>query len=242
MTRHNYDGRDYDGRVRRRQVLVAFLLLTGSVWALVVLTTWLGGGAQRGTLPAPAEPSSGKPGALVCPSPSAIAAEPPQHVGASDLIDCPDDFHGRQVVYTGEVIEAVFQRSGRRVVVLNDDDYALGPGPLPQTRTALGGNSGITVVLPAGFTQPIEHLGSYASRGDHVRVVGRFVSASALLQGEPAIEASAATVVLPGGAIRHDVAPRTIVAAVIVALIAAALTALARRDPMAAQRRPVTRS
>jgi hypothetical protein len=234
--------REYQGRVRRRQVVIAALLLVGSVSGLVALTTWLGGGVQRGSLPAPAEPSSGKPGALVCPSPSAIAADPAQQVGASELIDCPDDFHDRQVVYTGEVIEAVFSRSGRRVVVLNDDDYALGPGPLPQTRTALGGNSGITVVLPAGFTRPIEHLGSYASRGDHVRVVGRFVSASSLLQGEPAIEATRASVVLPGGPIRHDVPPRMVVAAVIVSLTATALTALARRDPMASQRRTVTRS
>lgn len=240
MTR-TYAGRDYAGRVRRRQVLVAALLLAGFVWGLVVLTTWLGG-AQRGSLPAPAEPSSGKPGALACPSTSAIAADPTEPVGASELIDCPDDFHGRQVVYTGEVIEAVFRRSGRHVVVLNDDDYALGPGPLPQTRTALGGNSGITVVLPAGFSTPIEHLGSYASRGDHVRVVGRFVSASPILQGEPAIEATRASVVLPGGDIDHDVAPRTVVAAVVVSLTAAALTSLARRDPMASERRTVTRS
>lgn len=234
--------REYEGRVRRREVGIAALVLIGAVSGLVALTTWLGGGAQRGSLPAPAEPSSGKPGALVCPSPSAIAADPAQRVSASDLIDCPDDFHNRQVIYTGEVIEAVFQRSGRRVVVLNDDDYALGPGPLPQTRTALGGNSGITVVLPASFTQPMEHLGSYASRGDHIRVAGRFVSASSLLQGEPAIEATRATIVLPGGPIRHDVAPRIVVAAVIVSLTAAVLAALARRDPLTSKRRTVARA
>lgn len=233
--------REYDGRVRRRQVVAAALLLTVGVIALVLLTTWLGG-VQRGSLSAPAEPSSGKPGALACPSPSAVAADPAQQVSASDLIDCPDEFHDREVVYTGEVIEAVFQRSGRRVVVLNDDDYALGPGPLPQTRTALGGNSGITVILPAEFTAAIEHLGSYASRGDHVRVVGRFVSASPLLQGEPSIDAVRASVVLPGGPIRHDATPRTVVAAVVFSLTAAVLTILARRDPMVSRRRTVTRS
>jgi len=222
---------EYPGRVRRRTILVGTVLSLIVVAALIALTTWLRIEGRGVALPAPAEPDVAAPGALVCPDPSTLPSNRLVEITAGELIDCPDVFDGRGVIYSGEVIEAVFERGGRPVAVLNDDDYALGPGPLPQTRTALGGNSGMTVLLPAGFADQITHTGSYARRGDLVRVTGTFTAASGMLGGEPAIDASAAEITQPGEQITHRVSARTVLAALLAMATAGGATWLAQRDP-----------
>jgi hypothetical protein len=221
--------RDYPGRVTGWHLVVGAGLVASFAATLVLLVLWLGG--RHGTvLPAPAEPSDAEPGAVECGGHGVAPDEGSVEVTASSLIDCPDEHDGRTVAFTGEVIGAVFVRGGRGVVVLNDDDYALGPGPLPQARTALGGNAGITVVLPRGAVNAIRHPGNYRTRGDLVRVAGRFTAANQVLQGEPAIDADVASIVRPGSTITHVVRIRSVVAALVAATVALAMTAIARRD------------
>lgn len=222
----------YRTHVSNRRVGVGLALITLAVTALIALSNWLlppAGSTPPLPAPAPAAPAP-SPGAVACPTADELAAaSAPLRPTASDLIDCPDLYDGRTVTYVGEAIEATFPLDARTVVILNDDDYALGPGPLPEARTALGGNSGIAVVLPPGTAGRIQQLGDYRHRGDRLEVVGVYHSASDLLGGEPAIVARDATVVEAGYAIAHTVDAKTAIAAAIAAGTAAAMAAIELR-------------
>lgn len=218
----------YRTRVSRWHVVGGVAVSIAIVSSLIALMHWLAPVAPSPPpLPAPADADASTPagpGAVVCPSAGEVPPAPEVvRPSASELIDCPDVYDARTVAYVGEVIEATFPRGDRVVVVLNDDDYALGAGPLPETRTALGGNSGIAVVLPAAAAEHLRHLGDYRHRGDRVEVVGEYDSASELLAGEPAIVAWRATVAEPGYVIPHGVDVRTVVAAAVAMSAAASL-------------------
>ena len=217
--------RDYPGRVQTRQVFGAGGLAVAAVAAIVALSNWLVLPPEAVVgLAAPAEPDDAQPGALSCPDPSTLAPpDSPTRVTASLLIDCPDVFHGRAVTYEGEVVESVLHRGGHAFVQLNDDPYADVGGPIPETRTQLGGNSGITVILDGDTADVIATLGSYRARGDVLVVRGTFHHAHPTAGGAPAIAAATAALARPGGPIRHTVPPRRLVVAVVAALVAATL-------------------
>lgn len=227
---------DYDGRVSTPRVLVGAALLVLGLAALIALAHWLiPPGGTDAPLPSAAPTESAEvgapgPGAVTCPTPADLdAIVGPLRPAAGELIDCPDVYDGRTVRYVGEVIEAIFPLGDRAVVVVNDDPYALESGPLPEARTALGGNSGISVILPAGLADRLSHLGSYRERGDLVRVRGSYDSASDLLGGEPAIVAERGVIEEEGYVLSHRLDARTLLAAIVAASTAAAAAWGARR-------------
>jgi hypothetical protein len=218
--------RSYATKVTTAQLAVGVLVGSLAVAGIVRLSQWLSVPAELvEPLPAPAEQVPASPGALVCPDPPEAA--PGQHVAASDLIDCPDTFDGRSVTYRGEAIRAVVLRGDHAIVQVNDDPYA--DGPIPERRTHLGGNSGITVIMPAAASRQIEVLGSYRAQGDLLSVSGVFQRASDLSAGEPAIHAVQVDIVRDGYLIEHPVSPRrAVTAAGLVVLLAALLVATRR--------------
>lgn len=224
----------YDGRVSNRQVATGAVVVAIAVTTMIAGSHWLlpPSGATI-ALEAPAEfDDTGEPapGSVQCPTTAELDAEPtPISPSAGDLIDCPDLYDGWTVTYTGEAIEAVFPLGDRTVVTLNDDDYALQTGPLPEARTALGGNSGLAVVLPPGTTDRIRFLGDYRHRGDRLEVVGTYDSAADVLGGEPAIVADDVVTIERGYRIEHAVGARTAVAAVVAAAGALAVAITTRR-------------
>lgn len=218
--------RRYVAEVRPATLVIGALACGAAVTAIVALTTWLTVPAETThDLPAPAgeEPA---PGALTCPG--ADDVDEPASVEASLLIDCPDVFDNRHVLYRGEAIRAVLQRNNHAVVQVNDDPYA-DAGPLPQTRTHLGGNSGMTIIMPLKAASEIRLLGSYRAQGDLLAITGTFHATSDISGGEPAIHATTVEVVRPGHLIRHDVSRRRVVAAVVLAASTGFLLVWTRR-------------
>lgn len=182
-------------------------------------------GEQLPALDAPAEPE-----VLTCPEPA--HGQEPLTVTSEDLIECPDAYDGRAVRYRGEVVRAVLERGARAWAQLNDDAYALTRGPLPEHRTAVGGNSGVPVSLPGDVATTIERIGDFRTQGDVLEVRGTFRRAHPGDAGAPAIHADAVQTVRPGYAVAHDVDPlRAVVAAAFacVALVVSGLAWRARR-------------
>jgi hypothetical protein len=179
------------------------------------------------SLPAPAQDAGEQ-----CPVPLGAGAAPIA-VGAAELIECPDTFDGATVRYQGEAVRAVLPRGARAWLQLNDDHYALELGPLHEHRTAVGGNSGIAVSVPAAVADGVTHVGDARHRGDVLAVVGVFRRADPDDGGGPTIQAGSARIVRPGAhTVRAVSRPRMITAGVLsAAAFAAAMIVRLRSRP-----------
>lgn len=219
------DTRDRRARpVSSRQVLGGLAAIVASVALLVGLCSWLLLPVEAvEELPAPADGSAEVAAGLPdCPRQLVIDETPEPHdVPASLLIDCPDLFDGRGVVYEGEAVGAVLDRGQRLWTQLNDDIYARAIGPLPQHRTTAGGNSGIAVSLPSTLRGRLT-VGSFRTHGTVVRVVGTFRRADPNDGGAPTITAQEAVVVADARPVVHRVSWRRVGVAVALSLLAAA--------------------
>lgn len=209
--------------VRVYQVLLGAVIVTLVLWGVAGgLRVLLQPGDILPETAGPAEPAQGPScdGKLR----TASTAQP---VKASDLIECPQLYDGRKVVYEGEVVRAILRRGDRAWVQVNDDAYALDLGPLPEHRTAVGGNSGIAVSIPAESATQLRHVGRHQQQGDVIRVSGTFHRADRADGGGPTIQA--ATVVISRFGHRFDLdvsRPRAAVAA----LLGLAVVFLAARE------------
>lgn len=153
------------------------------------------------------------------------AAEPPRLVTAAQLIECPDVFDGVRVRYRGEVVRAVLHRRDRAVVQVNDDRYGLELGPLPEHRTAVGGNSGMPVVLSERDADDIAYVGDYRHRGDVLDIVGTFRAADPFDGGGLTITADTVTTRRAGQVLEHRADPLRMVVAALLATVALGLAA-----------------
>lgn len=206
-----------DRPVRAYQVVVGAALITLLLWGVV-------GGLKLLLHPGDISPETAGP-AEVLHGPScdralgtSLATQP---VKASDLIECPQLYDGQKVVYEGEVVRAVLRRGDRAWVQVNDDAYALDIGPLPEHRTAVGGNSGIPVSIPAGSADQLRHVGGHEEQGDVIRVSGTFHRADPADAGGPAIQATTVTIQRPGHRFDPEPSrPRAAVAALLALLVA----------------------
>jgi hypothetical protein len=99
---------------------------------------------------------------------------PPVTVGSGDVLDCPQLFDGRRVVFTGEAVGQILGRGDRRWVQVNDDIYADEAGPLPAHRFYAGGNSGLGVSAAPEHLAEVRVLGGPRAHGDLVEVHGTF--------------------------------------------------------------------
>lgn len=211
--------RRYATEVPTRQVLVGAALAVLLAAAVVGLARWLvlpselepelGAGLEANN------PQAGAEGACVPPGADPV----PLRVTSALLLACSVELDGALVTYEGEVVESVLFRGERALVTMNDDPYGGEAGPLPDHRTQLGGNAGVTVSLPAKASAGITTLGSYRAQGDRLAVVGTFRRADPTLGGAPAITAERVALAVPGRPIPHDAEPRRVAVA---ALLAAA--------------------
>ena len=204
--------------------LVILAIGTGIVVGLDLL---IGRDGRLPSLPAPAQDASEQCHAPLEAGPTPVA------VGAAELIECPDTFDGTTVRYEGEAVRAVLPRGARAWLQLNDDRYALELGPLHEHRTAVGGNSGIAVSVPAAVADTITHVGDARHRGDVLAVTGVFRRADPDDGGAPAIQAESARIPRPGApTVRTVSGPRMITAgALSAAALAAALIVRLRARP-----------
>ena len=154
----------------------------------------------------------------------------PIEVRASALVECPDDYDARPVIYTGEAVRAVLQRSGRSWLHLNDDSYALDLGPLPEHRTAVGGNSGIPVSIPSSAVGLVDEVGDHEAHGTILRVTGDFRRADPDDGGGPSIHAETVEVVRPGRPLRHGMSGLRVAVAALLGTLALAVTTARRRS------------
>jgi hypothetical protein len=182
-------------------------------------------GEQLPSLEAPAQDEADE----MCPE--AIADSAPVEVTASDLIECPSSFDGVAVSYRGEAVRAVLDRGDRAWVHLNDDPYALQLGPLPEHRTAVGGNSGIPVSIPASSAANITHVGDARHRGDIIAVTGTFYRANPADGGGPSIEADTAEIVRRGRVTSRPVNNARTLTTSVICIAALTIALIARREP-----------
>jgi hypothetical protein len=207
------------GQVTRRQALAGALLVALVASALVALFDQLVDRSEDlPPLDAPVQPISD--GSCPAPPRDRRTVVPSDH-----LIECPQVFDGAVLRYRGEVVRAVLHRGDHAWLQLNDDPYGLGLGPLPRHRTAVGGNSGIPVSIPADAAASITHVGDARHHGDILEVTGVFRRADPRDGGGPAIRADAVVVVQPGGPIDKPTHPARTVAAAVFAAVALALAA-----------------
>lgn len=101
--------------------------------------------------------------------------EPIGRIISGQVVECPRHFDGLPISYVGEIVGDVLGRRGGAWVLVNDDRYALGRGPLGSSRTPTGTNSGLAVWLPDDLlTGDLAEIrpGRAGVRGDVVRLVG----------------------------------------------------------------------
>lgn len=152
----------------------------------------------------------------------------PVAVASDELFECPGSYDGVLVSYEGEAVRAVLDRGVEAWLHLNDDRYALDLGPLPQHRTAVGGNSGVPVLVPAAVADAVRFVGDGRHRGDVVEVTGVFRRAHPADGGGPAIRADDGSVTRRGGPTARPVDPARAVVAVVVCAAALVAAAAAR--------------
>lgn len=216
------------GQVTLVQSLAGAVLIVVVLLGIVATCGWLLIDAEVvPTLPAPGDDDSAQ---LTvdddeCPAPETAASTAVIAVTSSLLIECPNFFDGRTVTYTGEAVGAVLRRTRFAWVQLNDDPYALAAGPLPEHRTALGGNSGMAVAVPLELAARLGPVGGFERQGPLVAVVGEFHRTDPADGGAPTIHAEQVEITRESRAFSHDVSPRRIGAAIVMVLITAATSA-----------------
>lgn len=80
---------------------------------------------------------------------SIAEVDPVGRITSSEVLDCPTAFDLQAVTYIGEVVGDVLRRDGGAWLLVNDDEYALEVGPLQGHSQFRGGNTGLSVWLPA---------------------------------------------------------------------------------------------
>ncbi len=104
----------------------------------------------------------------------------PQSVTSTNLIEDPQRYDGKEVIYEGEVIGETMQRKEGVWVNISDGEHSIG------------------VWMPVGLTEKIRHQGSYKVRGDIVRIRGIFNHVCLQHGGDLDIHASSLSVIQPG--------------------------------------------
>jgi hypothetical protein len=166
---------------------------------------------------------------VVCPDREQFRPRQTVDVASGELIECPREFDGITVTYTGEAIRAVLDRGDHAWVHVNDDAYASGLGPIPEHRISAGANSGIPVRMSSAQGAAIRFVGDGHHVGDQLLVTGTFYRAHPDASGGPAIHADEVDVIGAGRPIERPVgAVRALLAATLL-LVAGMLAQLARR-------------
>ncbi len=129
-------------------------------------------------------------------------------VSAQQLLENPEEYDGKTVVYKGEVIGDVMLRGQFAWINLRDESLCLG------------------VFCPKELAGEIEYKGAYGFRGDTISVQGTFHRFCPQHGGDTDIHAQKLTVVQKGEAISYPLEPRKLKAGIILSAIAFALAIL----------------
>ncbi len=223
----------------RRAVIAVFVALPAALLALLWFVGLLRHPDSGG--PEPDRAASDPRVEIECPGastregversdPVPPAELPPVEVTSGGLLDCPEHYDGRHVIFRGEVVGEPLGRGALRWIQVNDDAYSGEIGPLPSHRFYLGGNSGIGVRAPAEQVGRIRWLGGPTARGDRVEIRGVFRRYDPASTELAIIRADQVVVLAPGGPLERPVpGDRRIVAYVLTALAVAVVLVERRR-------------
>lgn len=132
------------------------------------------------------------PDAATSEDPTALAGA---RVTSAQVLACPRAFDGREVRFVGEVVGDVLRRPGGAWVLMNDDAYALGQGPLSLGHDEHAGtNSGLAVWLDAPLVPLVDGVGRHDARGTVLEVTGIVLRADPADGGGLTLRADAARV------------------------------------------------
>ncbi len=216
--------------------IVAFVL---AVVVIGFLVSWVRSTAPGEPLPpiGQAAPEIDDPQLVTCertlpevPDENIAEVDPVGLVSSSGVMECPDAFDGRVVVYVGEVVGDVLQRDGGAWMLVNDDAYALELGPLQAHNTFAGTNSGLSVWLEAPL--PDIDPGNAGRRGTVIRIEGVIRRADPADGGGltlRALSAESTTILAEATPIDRPVNRGQVVLAVVLTVVAAGTYALERR-------------
>ncbi|MFC1631004.1 hypothetical protein ACFL1I_04465 [Candidatus Omnitrophota bacterium] len=112
-------------------------------------------------------------------------AEAAQQVSAAELLQQPEKYDGREVIYKGEVIGDIFIQQGFAWVNVHDGTRAIG------------------VFCPQPLIEQIEHKGNYNFQGDQISLRGVFHNSCAEHGGDLDIHAAKITLIKKGATIAH---------------------------------------
>lgn len=125
-----------------------------------------------------------------------VASEHAVEVEATQLLSDPEEWDGRRVAVTGELVGDYSPRDDGVWVQLNDDPFVgspVGAGGTPDTT-----NTGIGARIPTDVFDRVDGPpGRYARTGPLVRLEGLFHRSDARLQGETYLAVEAATTITP---------------------------------------------
>ena len=151
-----------------------------------------------------------------------------QSVSSGELVDDPQLWDGKTVLFRGEAITGAMVRGDHAWVHINDDAYQLHN---VEEGAELGGyNSGHAVWMPARLAQRIGVYGDYTHEGDVVAVEGVFNAACGQHGGDMDIHAHTLEIEIPGHVVHEPVKPVKAWLAVALLVTACALWLLDRRE------------
>ena len=115
-------------------------------------------------------------------------------VTSNDLINNAQDFDGKEVVYTGEVIGDILSRGEYSWINVSDGSNAIGVWVLSEDISA------------------IDMLGGYTAHGDTVRITGVFTRACPEHGGDMDIHAASIKIIQEGYNVSHPLAVWEVIA------------------------------
>jgi len=153
----------------------------------------------------------------------AVAVAGPSLVDSVTLIEHPDRYDGKEIVFKGEAIGDLMERSDGAWININDDAYSR----QGSKRRLAGYNSGQSVLVSdKKAARAVKRLGDYNNRGDIVEVTGVFRKADPDHGGDMMIAADSLRIVKSGFAIPHPISSRKISLAIIWLAISGVMLAL----------------
>lgn len=160
----------------------------------------------------------------------ASAQQPsPNDPSSTDLVERPQEFDGRTVEFTGEVVGDLMVRGEFAWLHVNDDAYYL---ENVEEGAKLGGyNSGHSIWVPRPLAEKVTTFGDYKHEGDVVTVAGTFNAACAQHGGDMDIHASALEVASSGRPVQDPIHPWKVGLAVLLLASAGSAWVLHRRAP-----------
>lgn len=230
--------------------VLTWLAALAAVAAVVVVIAWLPGQATHdrpGDLAVlPPAPDPAVPGSDVITCERTLPERPvlPEEIDreelaeeidplgratSADVVECPDLFDGRPVIYVGEVVGDVLHRDDGAWVLMNDDAYALSEGPITAHGRHLGTNAGLSVWLPGQLADLPDEPGRAGRRGDVLEVRGIVRRTDPEDGGGLTVRAVQARVLAEAVTVDDPVNRPLAVAAVVMAALAAAAVLAQRR-------------